>query len=41
MFERLLPQCCGSARKKRPIDVLGMNIAYGLDFVSAYTFGGR
>ncbi|KAL9612053.1 MAG: hypothetical protein Q9167_003345 [Letrouitia subvulpina] len=35
----MLPHFLSSARTKTPIDVLALNMAYGLDFVSAFTFG--
>ncbi|KAL9099682.1 MAG: hypothetical protein Q9163_004856 [Psora crenata] len=39
LFGRLSPQICESARTGKPIDVLRLNMAYGLDFVSAFIFG--
>ena len=34
-----MPQLLNSAQSGKPIDVLGLNMAYGLDYVSAFTFG--
>ena len=34
-----MPQLLNSAQSGRPIDVLGLNMAYGLDYVSAFIFG--
>ena len=39
LFERLLPQCLQSAASNQPLDILDLNSAYGLDFVSAFIFG--
>ena len=39
LFERLLPQLSKSAEKGTSVEVLALNSAYGLDFVSAFTFG--
>ncbi|KAI4214319.1 MAG: hypothetical protein LQ351_003072 [Letrouitia transgressa] len=35
----MLPHFSSSARNRTPIDVLALNMAYGLDVVSAFTFG--
>ena len=39
LFERLLPQYLQHAASNQPLNVLPLNIAYGLDFVSAFAFG--
>ena len=39
LFERLLPQFTQPAETRSHIKVLDLNTAYGLDFVSAFTFG--
>ena len=39
LFTRLLPQINESAKTGIPIDVFGLNIAYGVDFVNAFNFG--
>lgn len=39
LLGRMLPHFSSSARNRTPIDVLALNMAYGLDVVSAFTFG--
>ena len=39
IFERYLPQIMRSTRTGTPLDVLSLNTAYGVDFVSAFIFG--
>ncbi|EAS30709.3 cytochrome P450 monooxygenase [Coccidioides immitis RS] len=37
--QRILPILARTAEKEEPIDILALNLAYGLDFVSAFIFG--
>ena len=39
LYTRLIPQISESANTGTPIDVFGLNVAYGVDFVNAFTFG--
>lgn len=39
IYQRLLPQFAKSAVERTPVEVLDLNMAYGLDFVSAFIFG--
>lgn len=39
LLGRMSPHFSSSARTRTPIDVLALNMAYGLDVVSAFTFG--
>ena len=39
IVDRLLPVVEAAAREQNPVDVLGLNLAVSMDFISAYLFG--